>query len=69
MQPATSAWWSNLQTGHAGAALLHPVGAAVCGLVIEHGGTSAALVLFGSVSVLLALAAALDEPIRREGRA
>lgn len=48
---------------------LHPVGAAVCGLVLEHGGTTAALWLFGSVSVLLALAAALDRPIRDEGRA
>ncbi|NRF70040.1 MFS transporter [Aquincola sp. S2] len=47
---------------------LHPVGAAVCGLVIEHASVFAALALFAVVSAVLALLAALDPAVRHEGR-
>jgi predicted MFS family arabinose efflux permease len=48
--------------------LLYPVGAALCGVLIEHGGTGWALALFTTVAVTLAIATAFDPVIRQEGR-
>lgn len=48
---------------------LNPVGAALCGVLVERAGVLVALGVFGAVSALLALAAALDPAIRRESRA
>lgn len=47
--------------------LLHPVGAALCGVLAEHWGTGWAVAVFGTVMAALALTAALDRVIRREG--
>jgi predicted MFS family arabinose efflux permease len=48
--------------------LLYPVGAALCGVLIEHGGTGWALALFTTVAVALAITTAVDPVIRQEGR-
>lgn len=47
--------------------LLYPVGAALCGVLIEHGGAGLAVAVFGVVAVALVLATAVDPVIRREG--
>jgi hypothetical protein len=48
--------------------LLYPVGAALCGVLIEHGGTGLAVGVFGVVAAaLLVVATAVDPVIRREG--
>lgn len=47
--------------------LLYPVGAGLCGLLVDHWGTTAAVALFSLVLVALAVAAAADPVIRREG--
>ena len=47
---------------------LQPVGAALCGLLVEHWGVTPALALFVAVYFGVALAARLDPPIWREGR-
>lgn len=44
--------------------LLNPVGAALCGWLLERGGSPPAVAVFGGASVLLALAAWLDPAIR-----
>ena len=51
--------------------LLNPVGAALCGWLLEHGGSPPAVVVFGVSSAALALAAWLDPAVRhapRQGR-
>ena len=47
---------------------LQPVGAGLCGLLVEHSGLLPALVLFGAVFFGVAAAARLDPAIWREGR-
>lgn len=47
--------------------LLYPVGAGLCGLLAEHVGTGWTVAVFGTVMAALALVAALDRVIRREG--
>jgi predicted MFS family arabinose efflux permease len=47
--------------------LLYPVGAALCGALIEHGGTGLAVAVFSVVAAVLVVATALDPVIRREG--
>ena len=47
---------------------LHPVGAALCGLLVEHWGLLPALALFVTVYFGVAAAARLDPVIWREGR-
>lgn len=47
--------------------LLYPVGAALCGVLIERGGTGLAVAVFGTVAVALVVATAVDPVIRREG--
>ena len=44
--------------------LLNPVGAALCGWLLERGGSLPAVVVFGGSTALLALAARLDPAIR-----
>jgi predicted MFS family arabinose efflux permease len=47
--------------------LLYPVGAGLCGLLAEHWGPAWTVVVFDTVMAALALAAARDPVIRREG--
>lgn len=44
--------------------MLNPVGAALCGWLLERGGSTPAVVVFGAVTALLALAAWLDPAVR-----
>lgn len=48
--------------------LLVPAGAGLCGLLVDHWSATGTLAAFAAVLALLALAAALDPVVRREGR-
>ena len=48
--------------------LLVPAGAGLCGLLVDHWSTAGTLALFAAVLALLALVAALDPVVQREGR-
>jgi predicted MFS family arabinose efflux permease len=47
--------------------LLYPVGAALCGLLLEQGGPGWAVAVFGAVAAALVVATAVDPVIRHEG--